>query len=104
MQASKMRKRKCVVCGKIFAPDSVGQKTCSMTCRSAYYKAQGKDGQEHAGHKREFFYATEKARKRAKDVTQRMQKLENMAEEARKCGMSLGKYKELLRKEGKLNV
>lgn len=102
MQASKMRKRKCVVCGKIFAPDSVGQKTCSMTCRSAYYKAQGKDGQEHAGHKREFFYATEKARKRAKDVTQRMQKLEDMAVEARNHGMSIGKYKELLRKEGKL--
>ena len=102
MQASKMRKRKCVICGKVFAPDSVGQKTCSMTCRSAYYKAQGKDGQEHAGHKREFFYATEKARKRAKDVTKRMQKLENMAVEARKRGMSIGKYKELLRKEGKL--
>lgn len=102
MQASKMRKRKCVVCGKIFAPDSVGQKTCSMTCRSAYYKAQGKDGQEHAGHKREFFYATEKARKRAKDVTQRMQKLEDMAVEARNHGMSIGKYKELLRKEGKI--
>ena len=53
-----MRKRKCVICGKEFEPISNPQKTCSMKCRGIYYAQKGKKGQEHAGHKREFFYAS----------------------------------------------
>lgn len=104
MQASKMRKRKCVICGKEFEPISNPQKTCSMKCRGIYYVQKGKKGQEHAGHKREFFYASEKARKRAVEVGKRMEKLNKMAQEARNHGKSLGKYKEELRKKGLLYV
>lgn len=102
MQASKMRKRKCVICGKEFEPISNPQKTCSMKCREIYYAQKGKKGQEHAGHRREFFYASEKARKRAAEVEKRMEKADKIAQEAREHKMSYGKYKEVLRQKGLL--
>lgn len=102
MQASKMRKRECVVCKKIFAPVSNSQKTCCMECRKVYYEKKGKKGQEHAGHKRKFFYASKKAQMRAEEVEKRLEKSNKIALEARKHKMSYGKYKEELRRKGLL--
>ena len=100
MQASKMRKRKCVICGKEFEPISNPQKTCSMKCREIYYAKKGKKGQEHAGHRREFFYTNKEARKRAAEVEKRMEKSNKIAQEASEHNMSYGKYKEILRQKG----
>lgn len=95
-------KRICVICGKEYIPISKAQKTCSMECRKEFYRRKGLgENRAKAGSVKSVVFNS-KGEKRKEQVDARMKRMREIADEAEAHHMSFGKYKELLRREGKL--
>ena len=95
-------KRTCVICGREYEPDAKSQKTCCMECRREYYRRNGKGEKQATVGKNKPLYLDKKGLARKKQVEKRMKPMEQIAKEAKACGLHFGAYKEKLRKEGRL--